>query len=176
MAQGVLGILFGLAALVFPIETLTAFALLWGCWALLDGFASLGEAFARGRSAGARVLFGLLGVVAVGVGVFAILRPFLTVGALTWLLGVWLLVRGLGELVVAFGPHPGRVRALVILGGVLDLALGLLFFLNPGGGAVSLTVAFGLLAFLWGVVSACSGILLRSRKGPFAPPSPATGV
>ena len=163
VVQGVLGILFGLAAVVFPIETLSAFVLLWGLWALLDGFVSLGEAFARGRSRGTRLLFALLGVVAVAAGAFAVLRPFDTVQALTWVLGVWLLVRGVGELVAAFGRHSGRVRALVLLGAVLDLALGLLFFLNPGGGATSLTVAFGVLALVWGVVALASGIVLRSQ-------------
>lgn len=175
VAQGVLGVLFGLAALVFPIAALASFALLWGVWALLDGVTSLTQAFAKGQSVGTRVLLGVLALVSLFAALFAILRPFTTVGALTWFLGIWLVVRGAGELVAVFGKHPAKVRLLIGLSAVLDIALGILFFLNPGRGAMSLTVVLGILALVWGVSTIVAGIVFRSQKGELATPVEAAG-
>lgn len=175
VAQGVLGILFGLAALVFPIAALASFALLWGAWALLDGFTSAAEVFTKGRSVGTRVLFAVLALVSIFAGIFAVARPFVTVAALTWFLGVWLVVRGAGELVAAFGKHSTKVRVLLLLGALLDIALGVVLFLNPGTGAMSLTWVLGLMALVWGVSTAVAGVVLRTQKGELATPVEAAG-
>lgn len=167
--QGVLGILFGAAVLVFPFAALASFALLWGVWAMLDGAASLSEVSRKVHGTGTRVLYGVMGVVALAAGVFAVLRPFLTVGALTWVLGLWLLARGVAELVAAVPKQSAKSRILLALAAVLDIALGLLFFLNPGGSAMSLTVVFGLLALAWGIVAVITGVAVKVQKGAHAP-------
>ena len=37
VVRGVIGMVFGILAIVWPLETATALALLWGFWALFDG-------------------------------------------------------------------------------------------------------------------------------------------
>lgn len=175
VVQGVLGLLFGLAILVFPIAALASFALLWGFWALLDGASSLAQVFAKGQSVGTRILLSVLALVSILAGIFAVLRPFVTVGALTWFLGIWLVVRGVGELVAVFGKHPAKVRILLFLGAALDIALGFILFLNPGRGAMSLTVVLGILALVWGVTTVVAGIVFRAQKGELATPVEAAG-
>lgn len=53
-------------------------------------------------------------------GILAILLPGLTVAALTWILGVWLVVRGATEIVGAFAVSAQSHRAPAILSGVVD--------------------------------------------------------
>ena len=52
--RGVLGIVFGILAIAWPIETAIAFALLWGIWALADGVGSIVQAFQPERRAGSK--------------------------------------------------------------------------------------------------------------------------
>lgn len=163
VGQGLLVLLLGVAAIFFPAGTAVAFAILWGTWALLDAAASFAAAFARGIPVWARVLAVVIGVVALLAAVFAILRPVYTLGILTWLLGIWLVARGLVGLASLFRPRPWPARLLLGATAVLDLVLGVLFFLNPGRGVISLIFVFGVLAMIWGITTIAAGVALRHQ-------------
>lgn len=163
VARGALGVVFGIVALLAPIETGIAFALLWGIWALADGFGSILQAFAPGGTTGARVLLGAMGVIALLAGLFAVTSPGVTAVTLTWILGIWLLVRGLFELFAAIAETTSRPRGLLIGTGLLDLLLGVLFVANPGRAAVSIAVVLGLTALAWGLVFIVIGLLVRKK-------------
>ena len=98
--RGVLGILFGILAIAWPIETAIAFALLWGIWALADGVGSIVQAFQP--DAKGRVWLVLMGLIALIAAFFAIFSPGVAAVTLTWILGIWLIVRGVFEIVGAF--------------------------------------------------------------------------
>ncbi|MEU0091953.1 DUF308 domain-containing protein [Kribbella sp. NPDC006257] len=57
----------------------------------------------------------VIGVIAVVAAFLAIASPGLTAVTLTWILGIWLIVRGVFEVAAAFGNRPprqvGRVRS-----------------------------------------------------------------
>ncbi len=164
LLRGVVGIIFGLVAILWPVSTVIALALLWGAWALADGIGLAVEAFQHG-SGGQKALALAMALVAVLAGVYAITRPGATALVLTWVLGIWLLVRGVFEGVGAFRPGmAGSARLLLALGAVLDLVLGVLFVANPGRAALSLTVVLGVLALFWG--AALVAMAFAVRKSP----------
>jgi uncharacterized membrane protein HdeD (DUF308 family) len=150
--RGVVALLFGVVAMVWPVTTVVALVVLWGIWALVDGLASFGNAFSSGRGGWARVGWGLLGVVAVLAALYAFVRPGATAAVLIWVLGIWLFARGLVELVLGLGRTPPAPRWLILLGAALDVVLGLLFVTNPGRSAVGIAVVLGIFAVAWGVV------------------------
>ncbi|WP_051706786.1 HdeD family acid-resistance protein [Nocardioides aequoreus] len=161
LLRGVVGIIFGLVAIVWPVSTVIALALLWGIWALADGIGLAVEAFRHG-SGGQKALALAMALVAVLAGLYAITRPGATALILTWVLGIWLLVRGVFEGVGAFRPGlAGSARLLLGLGAVLDLVLGVLFVANPGRAALSLTVVLGVLALFWGGVLVAMAFAVR---------------
>jgi uncharacterized membrane protein HdeD (DUF308 family) len=167
--RGVIGVLFGIAAMVWPVETVTALAVLWGIWALVDGVSALVLALLgpAGASGASRVWLGVIGVVALVAAFFAIANPAGAVTALMWILGVWLIIRGVLEIIGAFGVGGGTPMWLMMLAGLLSGAIGLLFVWRPGGSAVSLAVLLGAIAAVWGVVLVVSG--LRARRELTAP-------
>jgi uncharacterized membrane protein HdeD (DUF308 family) len=167
--RGVIGVLFGIAAMVWPVETVTALAVLWGIWALFDGASALVLAFLgpAGASGASRVWLALIGVVALVAAFFAIANPAGAVTALMWILGVWLIIRGVLEIIGAFGVGGGMPMWLMLLAGLLSGAIGVLFVWRPGGSAVSLAVLLGAIAAVWGVVLVVSG--LRTRHELNAP-------
>ena len=163
--RGVVALVFGIVAMVWPTETALAFAFLWGVWALADGLGSLLQAFQPGVTRGSRWLLVAMGVIALAAGLFAVTSPAVTATALTWILGIWLVVRGLFEVVSAFGSSSGAPRALTFLGAGLDLLLGILFMANPGAGAAGISFVLGLAAFAWGLVFTGVGLWVRRQAG-----------
>lgn len=179
LVRGVLGVIFGILAIAWPVETAIALALLWGFWALADGIGSLVQAFQPGAKGMGRVWLILLGVVALVAAFFAIFSPAVTAVVLTWILGIWLIVRGAFEIVGAFFSSTSFPRWLLVVTGILSLVLGVLFVANPGAAAVSLAFWLGIVALAWGVALVVLGLMLRSERaaatgpvsaGPTTPP------
>jgi uncharacterized membrane protein HdeD (DUF308 family) len=174
LVRGAIGIVFGIVAIAWPIHTAIALALLWGFWALTDGIGSIAQAF-QPDSRGSRLWLVVIGVIALVAAFFAITSPGMTAATLTWILGFWLIIRGVFELAGAFRSGQVMPRWLLVLNGLLSLLIGILFAANPGAGAVTIAVLLGVSALVWGVVLIAVGLSVRrSLSGPAHPsPSPA---
>jgi len=174
LVRGAIGVVFGILAIVWPIHTAIALVLLWGFWALMDGIGSIVQAF-RPESRGGRLWLIVLGVIALLAAFFAITSPGMTAKALTWVLGIWLIIRGVFELFGAFSSNRVTPRWLLVLSAALSILLGILFAVNPGASAVGIAVLLGVTALIWGVVLIGVGLSVRRElHGPAHPsPSPA---
>ena len=137
LLRGVIGIVLGIVLMVWPQATIVVLMVLVGIWALVDGVGLAAQVFAKGASTGQRVFFGVMALIALVVALVAIFRPGVAASAVTWVIGIWLLVRGLFELVGAFSSTITAPRWLLVLGALLDLVLGWLFVTNPGTAAVA---------------------------------------
>lgn len=173
LLRGVLGIALGFIAIAAPIATAVAFALLWGLWALIDGIGLLAQAFQPNSPKGARPLLVVLAVIALVAGVVAVTRPGMTAVALTWVLGLWLVVRGLFELAGAFAATASTPRALLVASGLVDLLLGGLFVFNPGRGVVGIAVLLGIVAIVWGIVFVAIAFTIRGMADELSESQPA---
>jgi uncharacterized membrane protein HdeD (DUF308 family) len=172
MVRGAIGIVFGILAIVWPIETAKALVLLWGFWALAEGISLLVQAF-RSTTQGSPLLSAVLGLIAVIVAFFAISSPGVTAKTLTWILGIWLIIRGVFEVFTAFSSYRLTPRWLLLLGAALSILLGVFFVSNPGGGAVGIAVWLGLIALCWGLVLVAMGFTSRHQHEWPAPADPA---
>jgi uncharacterized membrane protein HdeD (DUF308 family) len=150
LVRGLVGIAFGVLAMAWPDETVTLVVVIWGCWALLDGVVML-AVVGKVPGTAPKVIAILAGVVALLVAFFAIARPGVAAATLTWFLGVWLVVRGVLEVVQAFTSDEPGVRWVLVLSGILDGVIGGLFMANPGTAVLGIAFFLGLLAFVWGV-------------------------
>lgn len=160
VARGVLGILFGLLLAIWPWSALV-FLIMWGVWLIFDAVGWFATAFAKGQGGSNRAMAALLGVLALLVAFFAIFSPGATAASLVAFLGIWLIIRGIGGALVGITGARGAPRGLVILGSVLDVVLGLLFFQDPLGSATVLVLLIGITMIIWGVVFIAVGLMLR---------------
>jgi uncharacterized membrane protein HdeD (DUF308 family) len=166
LVRGVLGFVFGILAIFWPISTAIALVLLWGFWALVDGIGLLVQAFQpqEGRN---RIGLAALGVIALVVAFFAIFSPSMTATTLTWFLGIWLIVRGVFEGIAAFGSTLFAPRWLIFLSAALSVLLGVFFVANPGRAVVGIAVLLGIIALAWGIVFIAAALLVRRElTGP----------
>ncbi len=162
LLRGVIGIVLGIVLMAWPQATIVVLMVLVGVWALIDGVGLAAQVFAKGASAGQRVFFGVMALIALVVALVAIFRPGTAASVVTWFIGIWLLVRGLFELVGAFSSTIATPRWLLVLGALLDLVLGWLFVSNPGTAVVAVAWVIGLLAIAWGVVFVVLALAARS--------------
>jgi len=163
VVRGVLGIVFGILAIFWPLETASALVLLWGFWALVEGISLLIQVF-RPRDGGSRLISAVLGVIALVAAFFAIFSPSVTAQTLTWILGIWLIVRGVIEAISAFVGARLTPRWLLLLSAALSILLGIFFAANPGRGTVGIAVLLGLIALAWGLVFVAAGLLIRREE------------
>lgn len=170
--RGVVATLFGIVAMVWPEPTLVVIVILWGVWALLDGISSIAQATRPGPGL-VRFAVGAMGVLALVAAFFAIFRPVSMGLVLAWFLGIWLIVRGVMEVVLAFAKARPAPRGLLLLSAALDVVLGILFVTHPGRSAIGVAWLLGLLAIVWGVVFIVVGLI--ARKSTTYPDPPAVG-
>jgi len=99
--RGLVAVLFGLAALVWPGVTLTALVLLFGAYALVDGLLSLIVSLLdRHEFDHGRVLL-LKGLAGIAIGMLALLWPGVTAQSLFYLIAAWAILTGAFEVVAA---------------------------------------------------------------------------
>ena len=174
--RGVIAVVFGIVAMAWPSLTIDVLVVLFGVWAFLDGLAALGVAFGDTRTVPRWVLI-VTGVASLVVAFFAIFSPGIAAEAITWVLGAWLLARGVLEVVVALVDRIGSSRWVTLLNALVDVLLGTLLVTNPGGAAVGIAFILGLVAFVWGLAWIALGVWMRSASARDAgspnPPLPA---
>jgi uncharacterized membrane protein HdeD (DUF308 family) len=102
LLQGVLSILVGIGAIVWP--DLTALALLYviAAWAIVTGVMQIAAAIELRREIQGEFWLGLGGLAAVIFGILAFIFPGDGALALTWLIGTYAIIFGIAELLLAF--------------------------------------------------------------------------
>src|SRR5258706_16411406 len=125
LLRGILGIIFGLLALIFPGPTMLSLVLLFSAYMLVDGIFAIVSALRAIRHEQDR--WGLLvfeGLLNIAVGIAAFLWPGLTVVAFVWLIAAWATVTGGLLTAVGFRLNIDHGRWWMVLGGLLSLAYG----------------------------------------------------
>jgi uncharacterized membrane protein HdeD (DUF308 family) len=163
--RGLLAVLFGVAAFLWPDLTLAALVILWGAYALVDGiFALIGAV----RAAEQRMTwwpFVLEGLLGIAVGVLTFLWPDLTALALLYLIAAWAILTGVVEIAAAV-----RLRRVISgewllgLAGVASIIFGAILVASPGTGALAVVWLIGSYALVFGIVLLALGFRLRGSQ------------
>ena len=170
--RGVLGITFGILALIFPGPTILSLVLLFSAYMLVDGIFGIISAVRAIRRKEDR--WGLLifeGLLNIAVGIAAFLWPALTVVAFVWLIAAWAIVSGGLMTAAGFQLNNDHGRWWLVLGGLLSLAYGVLLIITPLIGAIVLTWWLGAYALVFGVALVVFSFKLRARQHDLGSPT-----
>jgi uncharacterized membrane protein HdeD (DUF308 family) len=147
---GVLAIVAGILALAWPGVTVLALVILFAVYAFIDAGLQAMRAFSSAK-AGPVIGHLLLGLVDLAAGLIALAWPGPTALVLVLIVASWSFVGGIFEIFAAFrGGEIAGTRALLILGGLVSIAFGIVLFARPGVGAVTLALLFGLFSLIYG--------------------------
>jgi len=162
IVRGVLAVAFGVLAFLAPLWGIAILVGLFAAWALIDGVAGLVAGIrTRGidRSWWLEIVEGLVSIAA---GVVALVLPAAAAQALVIVIAAWAIVTGAVEIWTAI-----RLRRVIEgevwlgLAGVASILFGVVLFLFPGAGALSLVWLIGSGAIVFGVFLVLLGWRLR---------------
>jgi uncharacterized membrane protein HdeD (DUF308 family) len=160
--RGVVAVIFGVLALIWPGQALQALVLVFGAYAFVDGiFAIFAGIAARGTFDRwwAVLLEGVAGIV---IGLLTFFWPGITALALLYFIAAWALITGIFEIVAAIQLR--RVITgewMLILGGLLSIVFSVLLVVFPGAGAVSVIWMIGIYAVIFGISEIIFAFRLR---------------
>jgi uncharacterized membrane protein HdeD (DUF308 family) len=164
--RGLVAMLFGVLAFIWPGATLLTLVWLFGAFALVNGFLSLVLAAKAPKGyprLGSLIFGGLLGILA---GLLTFVMPGLTALGLLILIAVWAIVTGIMELMAAI-----RLRKvianewLLILAGIASVAFGAILLFRPAAGALVLIWWIGAWALIFGILLMILAFRMRNWKG-----------
>jgi uncharacterized membrane protein HdeD (DUF308 family) len=173
--RGLLAIIFGVLAFIWPGLTLLTLVLLFGVYALVDGvFAVVSGIASYGRNERwwAVLLGGVAGIV---IGLLTFFWPGTTALALLYFIAAWALVTGILQIVAAIQLRRVITNEwMMILNGIASIIFSVLLFIFPGAGALSLLWLIGAYAIVFGILLIILAFRLRGSQreaGMFGAPS-----
>lgn len=158
MALGIIQIIVGFFAIGAPFASGVAITLLIGSILLVVGIVRLFCAVKAG-SFGSGVLAFLGGAVAILAGGYILSRPGVGLAALTWILALYFVISGIGELIVGFGMKPVKGWGWSVFSGIAGLVLGIMIwrqFPLSGAWAVGTLVGIYFIMGGWGMIGVAS--------------------
>lgn len=162
LIRGVLAVVFGILALIYPAATLGVLVLFFGAYMLVDGVFSIitGLTAPRGyRGWGWQVIGGIAGVI---TGLLTLFVPGMTAVFLLYLFIAWLIVTGIMQVISAI-----RLREeisgefFLITGGALSVVIAIYMLFDPAAGALAVAWLIGIYAILFGVMMCVVAFRLR---------------
>ena len=167
---GVVSLVCGVLAIVYPDVTLLAIGIIFGFYLLMAGIFELVDAIVGDPSS--RALSAIVGVVALIAGLICLRRPGDSLLALVVVLGAFLIVTGVARLVRAFASV--EHRGLSLFATVVDLILGIRILSWPDESLVTLAVFFGISLIFRGAFALVAAFQLRNmhKEGGSADAAP----
>lgn len=163
--RGLVGIAFGIIALVMPGVTIAALILWFAAYMLVDGiFATVAAVRAAKRRErwGALILEGIVDLAAAAIAFFA---PIATLLAFVYLSAAWAIISGVLMLAAAFRLQRTHGKWLLALAGVISVVWGILLSIAPIAGAVVMTWWLGAYAIVFGVTLLVLAFRLKRHRG-----------
>ncbi len=106
------------------------------------------------------------GILTFGLGVVMLVWPKQTVLVVSWLLGLYLVIAGVSQIVQSFtGERSGGVRALLAIGGILSLSLGLFAFRSAAHSVAVLVLLIGIAWLMSGIGTLVTAISDQDLPG-----------
>ena len=171
--RGVIGVSFGVLAVLWPEMTLAVLVLLFGVYALLDGIvAIIVGAQHRAREHAWTLL--LEGAAGVGLGLAILFWARTAAALVVILIALWAIATGILALFAAIRlrrDHPDEL--LLGIAGATSVTLGCTILFRPAAGTIVLVVLLGPYAFVFGAAMLLQALRLRSalrslEQGPHA--------
>jgi uncharacterized membrane protein HdeD (DUF308 family) len=161
LLRGIVAIIFGILAFVWPGITLLTLILFYGAFALADGVLALIHAI-MGGNVGSRWWLALVGIAGIAAGLVTFLMPGLTAFVLLIFIACWAISLGIFQIIGAI-----RLRKeidnewLIGLSGALSVLFGIVLLVAPGAGALGLIWVIGSYAIVFGIMLVMEAFKLK---------------
>lgn len=161
--RGMLAILFGVTAIIWPGITLLSLIVLFGVYAIVDGLVAIWTGFSRTKESARWWTFLVEGILNIGAGIAALVWPGLATLVFIYIIASWAVITGVLEIAAAVRlRHEITNEWFLALGGLLSIGLGILLFLQPAAGSLAIIWMIAGYALVFGILLVVLGIRLRN--------------
>jgi len=163
LLRGLIWMLFGIVTFMLPGPTLKVFTLLFGVFALADGFANIATAIGGRKVNEDWWMLLLLGLAGVGVAALTFTHPDVTALVVLFWIAAWAIITGLLEVAVGIWLRKEiQGEFWLILAGLASIAFGAFLFARPAAGLISVIWVIAGYAFIFGLMLAIFAFRARS--------------
>ena len=165
--RGVLAILFGVSAILWPGITWLTLILLFGVYTIVDGSIAIWTGLSRTKESSRWWTFVLEGLLGIGAGIVALIRPDLATLVLIYMIAFWAVFTGILEIMAAIRLRNEITNEwFLALGGLLSIGVGILLFIQPAAGGLAIIWIIAGYALVFGILLVILGIRLRNWRAP----------
>ena len=151
--RGIAAIIFGIAAVFWPGITLLTLVYIFSAWILVDGVIRMVMGLTTIGHHKHWLLALIIGLIEVGVGVYLLRHPGVSFATLILLIGFFLIVAGVIEVVSAFTAEEAMTyKTMSIIWGLIATLAGIVLLFQPESGGVAFVWILGLFALVTGPV------------------------
>jgi uncharacterized membrane protein HdeD (DUF308 family) len=166
LAMGLVSVIVGVVAMVFPGPTLLLIATVFGLQLVALGVFRFVEAIATSATSGwLKAVHALVAVIAVVVGIYLLRHPFMSVLVMAIVLGIFWIAYGVFDLFLAADNRVLPGRGWVIVSAILSIIAGAFVLFAPGISLLTLTVVLGVWLVVYGLILITRSFRLRSATG-----------
>jgi uncharacterized membrane protein HdeD (DUF308 family) len=160
VADGVIGLIFGVLALVYPSITVLALGVLLGIGLLMQGVLEIYAAVKAWPGTPGRVSLTVIGILVLVAGIICIVQPGAGVFAITLGLAIWFLLSGIADLGLAASGNEHRLSNLVL--GIIEVAAALILVLDRNAAIATIAIIAGVSFIVRGALAIYLGWKLRA--------------
>ena len=160
LVVGLVSILAGILAIVYPDITLLALGIIVGVGLLFSGGIEIAEAIAGDHES--RVLAAIVGVLSIVAGLICLRRPGESLLAIVVVLGIYLVVAGIVRFIRSFSTLEDRALQMGL--GIIDVILGILILSLPELSLVTLAILFAISLLIRGAFMVWMAFKLRGAR------------
>jgi len=163
LLRGVVAVLFGIAAIVWPGLTALVLVYLFGAFAFVDGIVAVVVSLQERAVVPRWWVLLIEGIVGILIGVLTFFSPIVTALVLLYLIATWAILTGILEIAAAFSMR--RALALewtLAIAGILSILLGILLAIQPVRGILAVVWVIGVYAIVFGVLLIIRSFQFRS--------------
>jgi uncharacterized membrane protein HdeD (DUF308 family) len=161
--RGAAALIFGVLAFLWPSITLTVLIWIFAAYMLVDGVFSVVAGLRAAQRRERWWPFAVEGIFDLLAGAIAFLWPGIALLTFIYIIAFWAVLSGVALLAAAMRLRRAHGEGLLILGGLLSLALGIIFLFWPMAGVVAIAWWIGAYAILFGAVMVMFALRLRRR-------------
>jgi len=161
LLRGILAIVIGILAFVWPGVTLVSLVLLFGIYAAADGILAIASAIA-GHTPMPRWWLAIVGVAGLAAAFMAFTRPGFTLAVLIVVIAAWAIVSGIMQIIGAIQLRKEIDNEwFLILSGIASVIFGGILLFRPGLGTLALIFTLGTFAVIEGLLLIAFSIRLK---------------
>jgi uncharacterized membrane protein HdeD (DUF308 family) len=162
LLQGIIAVLFGVAAVFWPGLTLVTLVYLFGAFVLASGIVTLLRGLLEVEKSDIWFLAILLGIFETGVGVYLLRHPNLAFNTLILLIGFALIIRGVVGIVRALMEKgTDTTKMMTVLAGLAALVVGIFMLFQHVKGGIAFVWILGFYAILFGILEVAMAVDAR---------------